>query len=179
MKMLSKIIHARVVEIIEQVYLEIKNYGYDENKKKLIAGIVLTGGGSQLKHIKQLVEFVTGMDTRIGYPNEHLASQSNKEFAVPGYATAVGLVMKGLQKLEKEVQLKNNDSPETEEETPATVEATSENKAEKDEGESSSNASHESAPEKQSKVNKDPKEKRPGFLENWADKFRKFLNEDL
>ncbi|MBT3559524.1 MAG: cell division protein FtsA, partial [Flavobacteriaceae bacterium] len=57
LKNLSKIIHARTVEIIEQVYLEIKNYGHEEQKKKLIAGIVLTGGGSQLKHIKQLVEY--------------------------------------------------------------------------------------------------------------------------
>ena len=68
LKTLSKIINARVVEIIEQVYLEIKNYGNDEAKKKLIGGIVLTGGGSQLKHLKQLVEYVTGMDTRIGFP---------------------------------------------------------------------------------------------------------------
>ena len=71
LKNLSKIIHARVVEIVEQVYVEIKNYGHEEQKKKLIAGIVLTGGGSQLKHLKQLVEYITGMDTRIGYPNEH------------------------------------------------------------------------------------------------------------
>jgi len=75
LKNLSKIIHARVVEIIEQVYVEIKNYGHEEQKKKLIAGIVLTGGGSQLKHLKQLVEYITGMDTRIGYPNEHLAGK--------------------------------------------------------------------------------------------------------
>ena len=73
LKTLSKIINARVVEIIEQVFLEIKNYGHNEQKKKLIAGIVLTGGGSQLKHLKQLVEYITGMDTRIGYPGEHLA----------------------------------------------------------------------------------------------------------
>ena len=71
LKNLSKIIHAREVEIVEQVYVEIKNYGNEEQKKKLIAGLVLTGGGSQLKHLKQLVEYITGMDTRIGYPNEH------------------------------------------------------------------------------------------------------------
>ena len=93
LKNLSKIIHARVVEIIEQVYLEIKNYGHEEQKKKLIAGIVLTGGGSQLKHLKQLVEYITGMDTRIGYPNEHLAGDSDPEIASPTYATAVGLLM--------------------------------------------------------------------------------------
>src|SRR6056297_3919052 len=93
LKNLSKIIHARVVEIVEQVYVEVKNYGHDEQKKKLIAGIVLTGGGSQLKHLKQLVEYITGMDTRIGYPNEHLAGDSEAEIASPLYATAVGLLM--------------------------------------------------------------------------------------
>lgn len=97
LKNLSKIIHARVVEIIEQVYLEIKNYGHEEQKKKLIAGIVLTGGGSQLKHLKQLVEYITGMDTRIGYPNEHLAGDSDPEIASPTYATAVGLLMKAVE----------------------------------------------------------------------------------
>ena len=93
LKNLSKIIHARVTEIVEQVYAEIKNYGHEEQKKKLIAGIVLTGGGSQLKHLKQLVEYITGMDTRIGYPNEHLAGDTDKSTASPLFATAVGLVM--------------------------------------------------------------------------------------
>ena len=97
LKNLSKIIHARVVEIVEQVYVEIKNYGHEEQKKKLIAGIVLTGGGSQLKHLKQLVEYITGMDTRIGYPNEHLAGDSDEEVASPLYATAVGLLMNAIK----------------------------------------------------------------------------------
>ena len=93
LKNLSKIIHARVVEIIEQVFAEIKAYGHDDPRKKLIAGSVLTGGGSQLQHIKQLVEYITGMDTRIGYPNEHLAGNSGDEISSPLFATAVGLVM--------------------------------------------------------------------------------------
>ena len=95
LKTLSKIINARVVEIIEQVFLEIKNYGHSEQKNKLIAGIVLTGGGSQLKHLKQLVEYITGMDTRIGYPGEHLAGDSNKNTS-PMFSTAVGLLMNAL-----------------------------------------------------------------------------------
>jgi len=97
LKNLSKIIHARVVEIIEQVFTEIKAYGQEVPRKKLIAGIVLTGGGSQLKHIKQLVEYITGMDTRIGYPNEHLAGNSSEEISSPLFATAVGLVMNSIQ----------------------------------------------------------------------------------
>ena len=101
LKNLSKIIHARVVEIIEQVYVEIKNYGHEEQKKKLIAGIVLTGGGSQLNHLKQLVEYITGMDTRVGYPNEHLAGDSDDEVTSPAFATAVGLVMDGVRRQDK------------------------------------------------------------------------------
>jgi len=110
LKNLSKIINARVTEIIEQVYLEIKNYGHEEQKKKLIAGIVLTGGGAQLKHLKQLVEYTTGMDARLGYPNEHIAGNSDKEVASPLYATAVGLVMDGLKRQER--KRRENDAEE-------------------------------------------------------------------
>lgn len=163
MKMLSKIIHARVVEIIEQVYLEIKNYGHEENKKKLIAGIVLTGGGSQLRHIKQLVEFVTGMDTRIGYPNEHLTSQKSEEFASPAFATAVGLVMLGLNKS------KNKKAP-----PPETLEAPEQSSSPSGKEENERIDSEQREPEKTERGTR-----RSGFLENWADKFRKFLNEDL
>jgi cell division protein FtsA len=102
LKNLSKIIHARVQEIIEHVYLEIKNYGHETAKGKLIAGIVLTGGGSQLNHLRQLVEYITGMDARIGYPNEHLAGDSEESLSSPSYATAVGLLMEGLDRQTKE-----------------------------------------------------------------------------
>ena len=72
-KNLANIISARMSEIIEHIYFEIKNSGFD---KKLIGGIVVTGGGSQLKHINQLMEFTTGIDSRIGYPNEHLSANT-------------------------------------------------------------------------------------------------------
>lgn len=94
---LANIIQARMEEIIEQVYFEIKNSGFE---KKLIAGIVLTGGGAQLKHIGQLTEFITGKDTRIGYPNEHLANGVPDEMASPMYATGIGLVIEGLKRAE-------------------------------------------------------------------------------
>jgi cell division protein FtsA len=95
-KNLAHIIQARVEEIIDNVYYEIKNSGYE---KKLIAGIVITGGGSQLKNISQLVEYITGMDTRIGYPNEHLGKGFD-EVKSPMYATGVGLVISGLKNAE-------------------------------------------------------------------------------
>ncbi|HRS54009.1 MAG TPA: cell division protein FtsA [Bacteroidales bacterium] len=98
LKSLASIIQARVEEIIENVYYEIKTSGYE---KKLIAGIVLTGGGAQLKHIAQLTSFCTGMDTRIGYPTEHLANKVPDEMTNPMYATGIGLVIKGLENARK------------------------------------------------------------------------------
>lgn len=98
-KNLANIIQARMEEIIGHVHYEIQNSGYE---KKLIGGIVVTGGGSQLKHITQLFEYVTGMDARIGYPNEHLAATANFDILTsPKYATGIGLVIKGLEKSEK------------------------------------------------------------------------------
>jgi len=105
LKSLSQVIHARITEIVEQVYLEIKNYGHDTQNGKLIAGIVLTGGGAQVKHLKQLVEYITGMDTRIGFPNEHLAGGSDESLSSPVFATAVGLLMEGLEKMNSEIKI--------------------------------------------------------------------------
>ncbi len=100
-KNLSSIINARMSEIIEHVYYEIKNSGFE---KKLIGGIVVTGGGSQLKHITQLFEYVTGMDARIGYPNEHLSSNTNLSVTSPLFATGVGLVIQGFDKFDTVIQ---------------------------------------------------------------------------
>ncbi|MDR9398353.1 cell division protein FtsA [Salibacter sp.] len=104
---LAHIIQARMEEIIEQIYYEIKNSGFEN---KLIAGIVITGGGAQMKHISQLFEFMTGMDTRIGYPTEHLVKGSD-EVTSPGFSTGAGLILKGYERLEKTNQ------PESEQET--------------------------------------------------------------
>lgn len=107
---LAHIIQARMEEIIEQVFYEIRNSGY---QNKLIAGIVVTGGGSQLKHITQLFEYMTGMDTRIGYPTEHLA-KSDEDVTSPLFSTGVGLILKGFEKLEKGKRQASNDISETE-----------------------------------------------------------------
>jgi cell division protein FtsA len=95
LKTLALIIQARMEEILEHVHYEIRNSNFE---KQLIGGIVLTGGGAQLRHMKQLVEFVTGMDCRIGYPNEHVSKAPNEEMLVPSLSTGVGLVMYGQEK---------------------------------------------------------------------------------
>lgn len=116
LKNLASIIQARMEEIIDHVHYEIKTSGFE---KKLIAGIVLTGGGSQLKHVNQLVEFKTGIETRIGYPNEHLAKEVPEEMASPMYATGIGLVIEGIKRMDSDIKTskvdleKSSDKPNT------------------------------------------------------------------
>ena len=162
LKNLSKIIHARVVEIVEQVFLEIKNYGHESPKKKLIAGIVLTGGGSQLKHLKQLVEYITGMDTRIGYPNEHLAGNSDPETTSPMYATAVGLLMDSLVHQKRVKKISSEEVLETQTKTETTRRSVA-----SDEEESASVLQEER------RANMKP---RKNILEKWTEKFKEFLD---
>ena len=95
---LSEIIGARYKEIIDLVYHEIKASGYES---KLMTGIVLTGGGSLIKNLKQLVAYVSGKETRIGYPNEHLGSDSKDLVVSPMYSTGVRLVLKGFEYLDQ------------------------------------------------------------------------------
>jgi len=96
-KSLAYIIQSRMEEIIDFVNFEIQNSGYAD---KLAAGVVITGGGSMLRHLPQLMKFKTAMDVRIGLPNEHLAGTGKNEINQPMYATAVGLIMKGFEYLE-------------------------------------------------------------------------------
>jgi cell division protein FtsA len=141
------------------VFSEIKTYGHEEQKKKLIAGIVITGGGSQLKHIKQLTEYITGMDTRIGYPNEHLAGDSNEQTTSPLYATAVGLVMNAVEVQNKKEITKTNDIDET----PQIVDAI----------ESETITEEEIVEET---ITEKPKEEKKNYLQKWSDRFRDFLD---
>ena len=113
-KNLAYIIQARMEEIVDHVYYEIKSSGYE---KRLIGGVVITGGGALVKHLNQMVEFVTGLDCRIGYPNEHLSKYEDmpkniyEDLKSPMYATSVGLLIKGIQKAED--SLEDTKMPET------------------------------------------------------------------
>src|SRR4051794_16323153 len=92
-KNLANIVQARMSEILDFVTYHLKQVGLDN--KMLNGGIILTGGGSQLKHLIQLTEYVTGLNARIGLPTEHLASGHIEELAKPTYATCLGLILKG------------------------------------------------------------------------------------
>ena len=111
LKNLAYIIEARMEEIVELIYAEIVRSGFSNS---LAAGIVVTGGGSQLQNLVQLVEYITGMDTRIGYPNEHLGKSKIDAVKSPMYATSVGLVLAGYQSIDQMAA----GYTETQEETP-------------------------------------------------------------
>lgn len=95
-KSLSKIIHARMEEIIDLIAFEIENSGYYD---KLGAGIVITGGGAMLKHLPQLIKFKTGLDVKIGYPSESLAAEIDGDINKPQFSTSIGLILQGFEHL--------------------------------------------------------------------------------
>ena len=96
-KNLAHIIQARLEEIFELVNYEIQKA---KTENQLIAGIVLTGGGALMKHIQQLAEFKTGLEVRIGYPNEHLNKNTMKEMSSPMYSTGIGIVIETIARME-------------------------------------------------------------------------------
>jgi cell division protein FtsA len=102
-KNLANIIQARMSEILDFVSYHLKQVGLDS--RLLNGGLVLTGGGAQLKHLIQLSEYVTGLNARIGYPNEHLAAGHIDELAKPMYSTCIGLILKGYNVYENHANL--------------------------------------------------------------------------
>jgi cell division protein FtsA len=103
-KSLANIIQARMSEIMDFVSYHLKQVGLDS--RTLNGGIILTGGGSQLKHLLQLTEYLTGLNARIGYPVEHLSGGHLEELEKPMYSTCIGLILKGYNDYENKARLK-------------------------------------------------------------------------
>lgn len=170
---LARIIQARMEEILEHVYYEIKLSGFH---KKLIGGIVVTGGGAQLKHIVQLVSYITGMDARVGFPTEYLSKSKSEDIRHPMYATAVGLILKGVEDRNyREQVVIENDTKTTAtpvlQQEPVTVNQM-QNNNENDEAFETANDSYE---ENKSAKNKTEK---PGWLKNMLSSTKKWFEED-
>ena len=109
MRSLAEIINTRTETILEQVDFEIKKARME---KQVFAGVVLTGGGAQLRHIKELTEYITGIDTRIGLPDEHLDKDTNPEIINTMYATGIGLVLHGFYELDEQRRHIAEEEPE-------------------------------------------------------------------
>ncbi|MEI2675666.1 MAG: cell division protein FtsA [Chitinophagaceae bacterium] len=169
---LARIIQARMEEILEHVYYEIKLSGFH---KKLIGGIVVTGGGAQLKHIVQLVSYITGMDARVGFPTEHLSKSKSEDIRHPMYATAVGLILKGMEDRNFREQVVFEEQNTTTEvpvmqQEPVTVNEMQHNNNE-DAFETANELQEEHKPEKN-------KSEKPGWLKNMLSSTKKWFEED-
>ena len=152
-KNLANIIQARMEEIFELVNYEIQKVN---SQHTLIAGIVLTGGGALMKHIQQLASFKTGLDVRIGYPNEHLTDDTAKEMASPMYATGIGLVIEGIARAEYQEKMERLKHPEHLFTAPVSAEQSE--PEEQPEVEEEDSRSH-----RRKAKEKDPERKRRGF----------------
>jgi len=149
---LSYIIQARMEEILHAIVFQIETSGC---KNKLGAGIVICGGGSLLKNLRQLCSFITGMDVRIGYPNEHLESNVVDSINQPQFATSIGLIMKGYEYIEE----KDVKSKQVYDKLLAETSA----------GDPENDADMEE---------QDEQEERPGILSKWKTKFSQLFEED-
>jgi cell division protein FtsA len=125
---LIRVINSRVTMILDQVLYELVNTGYD---KKLIAGVVLTGGGAKIKDIDKYAEFILGLDARIGTPQEHLSGTITEEMKHPMHATGIGLILKALQDLEEKLLGTPKEEEEKEEQQQVGVQETIEVEPEK------------------------------------------------
>ena len=90
---LAHVIQPRMEEIMEIVGIEIKRSGY---ARHLAAGAVLTGGGSMIPGSEEMANEILGLETRVGVPRKQ-GEGLWEEVSDPKYATAVGLVLYGLQ----------------------------------------------------------------------------------
>jgi cell division protein FtsA len=88
---LAYIIHARVAEMFELILKEAKRSGYDGLLK---AGIVLTGGSSQLPGMKTVAGEALKLPVRVAHP-ENVTGMSDV-LKNPAYSTSVGLLKLGL-----------------------------------------------------------------------------------
>lgn len=163
---LAQIIKARVEEILEMVNTELKAYGAYEQRKKLIAGIVLTGGGSNLKHIRQLCNYITGLDSRVGLANEYIANDKNQILKKPEYATSIGLLMESLY-------IRDKKSRQVENETKEQEEVKTEDTTQEKEGVDIA----ENIQKPQEKVIVQEEDKKLTFGQRLIEKFKKFLEE--
>jgi cell division protein FtsA len=117
-KNLARIIQARMEEILDYVLWEIRRSGYE---RKLIGGVVLTGGGALLAHADKLTELHTGMACRIGMPVENLAHGYHEKVSSPIYSTGIGLLLRGLEDLSAVPQSNHTDKNDAGPKAPSNV----------------------------------------------------------
>jgi cell division protein FtsA len=106
---LAEIIYSRVqMDILNQIQKAISESGYE---KQIRAGLVLTGGGSSLRHLKDLCQYTLGRNTRIGFPDIGMVSSIPAELKHPMYATSLGLLKHGIHDIEEQKLKEKTEAP--------------------------------------------------------------------
>ncbi|TKG92333.1 cell division protein FtsA [Puteibacter caeruleilacunae] len=94
-KSLAWIIQSRMEEIIDSFFYQVEKLNILD---RLGAGIVITGGGSEMMALKQLVKYKTGLDVRLGSPVlNNVDSKKVKELHKPEYSAVLGIFLSGLE----------------------------------------------------------------------------------
>lgn len=89
---IAQVINARVLDIVDRINEEIDLSGL---RNKLGGGIVITGGGSAMKDLSPLMEYLTALEVHPGLPLQHLAKGMVDEVKNPMFSTGIGLVLQG------------------------------------------------------------------------------------
>lgn len=95
---LAEVLNPRVKELYELVLAELRRSGMEQ---MIASGIVITGGAAMMKGMVELGEEIFHMPVRLGLPR-HIGGLS-EVVSNPRYSTAVGLVLKGKEQLERQI----------------------------------------------------------------------------
>ncbi len=88
----NEVIVARVEEIIDNLYAQIRYAGIEP--QRLSEGIVITGGASQLEGLSTVIANKTGMSVRIGNPSQAISVPEGMVVG-PEDAQCIGLLLLG------------------------------------------------------------------------------------
>jgi len=88
-KFLAGIIEARTEEILDYVCDQLEKSEHHSH----ISDLVLTGGGARLKHLVEKLESRTGLDVRIGKPNQKISSNMDASYLEVECAQLIGLLI--------------------------------------------------------------------------------------
>lgn len=94
----ADIISARVIEIVEMLRAEIDQF---YSRESLVTGMVLTGGGAQLKGLAGVMEKLLGINVRLGLPEN--VNAMSEEFNQSQNAVVLGALLHGFKNIDNKI----------------------------------------------------------------------------
>jgi cell division protein FtsA len=110
-KVMNAIIEARLDEILDMVFMQVEKSGFMD---RLSAGIIITGGASQLRGLSELIEMKTGLKTRQGNFEQLLVNPEDAKQLTQAHSLLLGLVNFGTedcQLIEKTIEIQPVETP--------------------------------------------------------------------